>query len=228
MAAPALENRQCGRPDRGERAAWRSAVVTRQHGGEQQTLVSNGCGASVGLEAGYTQIGSGAASLLGQVLNLRRNDLRLIVGCGAAGAIAAAFGAPITGAFYACELIVGVYSVGSAAPILAASLSAALTAQYLGGAALLAGSAPRQQRRARTISGSHCAGLNRRVDRNCRDAELRVVRACVCTSPIAGLDPAGDRRTACASADLRSSHRRCWRPVTAPWCSICIARWRSA
>jgi chloride channel protein, CIC family len=99
-----------------------------------QTLISNGCGASVGLEAGYTQIGCGAASLIGQFLHLRRNDLRLIVGCGAASAIAAAFGAPITGAFYACELIVGVYSVGSAAPILAASLAGAITAQWLGGA----------------------------------------------------------------------------------------------
>ncbi len=99
-----------------------------------QTLISNGCGASVGLEAGYTQIGSGIASLLGQFFNLRRNDLRLIVGCGAAAAIAAAFGAPITGAFYACELIVGVYAVGSAAPILAASLAGALTAQWLRGA----------------------------------------------------------------------------------------------
>ena len=99
-----------------------------------QTLISNGCGASVGLEAGYTQIGAGAASLLGRFFNLRRNDLRLMVGCGAAGAIAAAFGAPLTGAFYACELIVGVYSVSSAAPILAASLAAALTAKWLGGA----------------------------------------------------------------------------------------------
>jgi len=114
---------------RGGRLSLRDSVVV-----SGQTLISNGCGASVGLEAGYTQIGSGAASLLGQFLNLRRNDLRLIVGCGAAAAIAAAFGAPITGAFYACELIVGVYSVGSAAPILAASLAGALTAQYLGGA----------------------------------------------------------------------------------------------
>lgn len=105
-----------------------SAVVSTQ------TLISNGSGASVGLEAGYTQIGSGAASLIGRFLHLRRNDMRLIVGCGAAGAIAAAFGAPITGAFYAYELIVGVYSVASAAPILAASLAAALTAQGLGGA----------------------------------------------------------------------------------------------
>lgn len=114
---------------RGGRLSARDSVVV-----SGQTLISNGCGASVGLEAGYTQIGSGAASLIGQFLNLRRNDLRLIVGCGAAAAIAAAFGAPITGAFYACELIVGVYAVGSAAPILAASLAGALTAQYLGGA----------------------------------------------------------------------------------------------
>jgi chloride channel protein, CIC family len=114
---------------RGGRLSLRDSVVV-----SSQTLISNGCGASVGLEAGYTQIGSGAASLLGRFLNLRRNDQRLIVGCGAAGAIAAAFGAPITGAFYACELIVGVYSVSSAAPILAASISAALTARWLGGA----------------------------------------------------------------------------------------------
>src|SRR5258708_13806008 len=114
---------------RGGLASLRDSVVV-----SSQTLISTGCGASVGLEAGYTQIGSGVASLLGQFFNLRRNDQRLIVGCGAAAAIAAAFGAPITGAFYACELIVGVYSVGSAAPILAASLAGALTAQWLGGA----------------------------------------------------------------------------------------------
>jgi chloride channel protein, CIC family len=114
---------------RGGRLSLRDSIVV-----SGQTLISNGCGASVGLEAGYTQIGAGLASLLGRMLNLRRNDLRLMVGCGAAAAIAAAFGAPLTGAFYACELIVGVYSVSSAAPILAASISAAYMARWLGGA----------------------------------------------------------------------------------------------
>jgi CIC family chloride channel protein len=113
---------------RGGRLSLRDSVAV-----SGQTLISNGCGASVGLEAGYAQIGAGAASLVGRLLNLRRNDLRLMVGCGAAGAIAAAFDAPLTGTFYACELIVGVYSVASAAPILAASISATLVAQRLGG-----------------------------------------------------------------------------------------------
>src|ERR1700692_1078535 len=81
-----------------------------------QTVWSSGVGASVGLEAGYTQLASGIASRIGQAFRLRRRDLRLLVGCGAAGAIAGAFGAPLAGAFYAFELIIGSYSVASLAP----------------------------------------------------------------------------------------------------------------
>ena len=99
-----------------------------------QTLISNGCGASVGLEAGYTQIGAGVASRFGAAMRLRRGDLRILVGAGAAGAIAAAFGAPLTGAFYAFELIIGVYSVASVAPVMAAAIAAVLTTQLMGGA----------------------------------------------------------------------------------------------
>ena len=115
---------------RGGRMSLRDSVVVAL-----QTVISNGCGASVGLEAGYTQIGSGLASRFGIMLNLRRNDLRIMVGAGAAGAIAAAFAAPLTGAFYAFELIVGVYSVGNVAAIMSASLAAVLTTETLAGAA---------------------------------------------------------------------------------------------
>ncbi len=87
-----------------------------------QTIISNGFGASVGLEAGYTQLVSGIASRLGMAFRLRRADLRMLVGCGAASAIAAAFGAPLTGAFYGFELIIGTYTAASLAPVLTASI----------------------------------------------------------------------------------------------------------
>ena len=89
-----------------------------------QTMLSNGVGASVGLEAGYTQIGSAVASRLGGSFRLRRNDLRVLVGCGAAAAIGSAFNAPLTGAFYAFELIIGTYSIGTLAPVVVASILA--------------------------------------------------------------------------------------------------------
>src|SRR3979409_126509 len=82
-----------------------------------QTIWSSGVGASVGLEAGYTQLASGFASWIGQAFRLRRRDLRVLVGCGAAGAIAGAFGAPLAGAFYAFELVIGSYTPASLAPV---------------------------------------------------------------------------------------------------------------
>ena len=97
-----------------------------------QTLCSNGCGASVGLEAGYTQLGSGLASCLGRFFNLRRADLRMMVGAGAAAAIAAAFGAPLTGAFYGFEIIIGTYTPFGLAPVVAAAISGVLVARAIG------------------------------------------------------------------------------------------------
>ena len=94
-----------------------------------QTVWSSGIGASVGLEAGYTQLASGAASWLGRAFRLRRSDLRILVGCGAAAAIAGAFGAPLGGAFYGFELIIGSYSTASLAPVGIASLLGYLVAQ---------------------------------------------------------------------------------------------------
>jgi chloride channel protein, CIC family len=96
-----------------------------------QTVWSSGVGASVGLEAGYTQLASGIASRIGSAFRLRRADLRVLVGCGAAGGIAGAFGAPLAGAFYAFELIIGGYSPNSLAPVAIAALLGHLVAQAL-------------------------------------------------------------------------------------------------
>ena len=96
-----------------------------------QTVWSSGVGASVGLEAGYTQFASGIASRIGNAFRLRRGDLRILVGCGAAGGIAGAFGAPLAGAFYAFELIIGSYSPNSLAPVGIASLMGYLVARQL-------------------------------------------------------------------------------------------------
>ncbi len=97
-----------------------------------QTVLSNGFGASVGLEAAYAQMGGAIASVAGSSLRLRRADLRNLVGAGAGAAIAAAFGAPLAGAFYAFEIVIGAYTPSAIAPVVAATLTAVFVSQAFG------------------------------------------------------------------------------------------------
>jgi len=92
----------------GGRMSFRGSVIVAL-----QTVWSSGVGASVGLEAGYTQLASGISASLSRAFHLRRADQRIMVGCGAAAAIAGAFGAPLAGAFYAFELVIGGYTPAS-------------------------------------------------------------------------------------------------------------------
>lgn len=96
----------------GGRMSFRGSVIVAL-----QTTWSSGVGASVGLEAGYTQLASGLAASLGRGFHLRRADQRIMVGCGAAAAISGAFGAPLAGAFYAFELVIGGYTPASLTPV---------------------------------------------------------------------------------------------------------------
>lgn len=105
---------------------WRDSVLVCA-----QTLISNGGGASVGLEAAYGQAGGGFASSVGGWLRMRRADIRTLVGAGAGAAIGAAFSAPLAGAFYAFEIVIGAYTPGAIAPVGAACISAALLARAL-------------------------------------------------------------------------------------------------
>lgn len=74
------------------------------------TMVSNLSGASVGMEAAYSQLGASLHAVAARFFVLRREDRRSLTTAGAAAAIAAAFDAPLAGAFYGFELVHGTYS----------------------------------------------------------------------------------------------------------------------
>lgn len=144
-----------------------------------QTILSNGAGASVGLEAAFAQTGGGVASLLGQWLKLRRNDLRTLVGGGAGAAVGAAFGAPLTGAFYAFEIVIGNYTPAAIAPVMAAALAATFVTRALGVEPyLIATTADRllvlQDYLAYGVLGLVCAGVGIAIMRLVTFAELRL------------------------------------------------------
>jgi len=108
----------------GGRMSFRDSVLIAL-----MTVTSVGVGASVGLEAAVTQIGAGQASSIGRKLHLGRSQMRTMVGCGAAAAIAAAFNAPLAGAFYALELVIGGYAITALAPVVVAAISGTLVSQ---------------------------------------------------------------------------------------------------
>ena len=81
-------------------------------------------GGSVGREGPIIQIGSAIGSTLGQVFRLSRRRMQTLVGCGAAAGIAAAFNAPIAGAMFAVEIILGDFAISQFSPIVISSVTA--------------------------------------------------------------------------------------------------------
>jgi len=66
-----------------------------------------GFGGVAGREGPMVQIGSGIGSAVGQMARLGSERIRLLVACGAAGGIAATFNAPIAGAMFSMEVLMG-------------------------------------------------------------------------------------------------------------------------
>ncbi len=90
-------------------------------------------GGSVGREGPIVQIGAALASTVGQWLNLDQRRLKTLVGCGAAAGIAATFNAPVGGALFAVEVILGDFGVAQFAPIVISSVAATVVShRYLG------------------------------------------------------------------------------------------------
>jgi CIC family chloride channel protein len=90
-------------------------------------------GGSAGREGPIVQIGSALGSTLGQLLRVSSSQLRTLVGCGASAGIAAAFNAPIAGALFAVEILLGDFGVPQFSPIVISSVVATVVSRrFLG------------------------------------------------------------------------------------------------
>lgn len=83
-----------------------------------------GSGGSVGREGPIVQIGAALGSSLGQWLRIDQRRMRTLVGCGAAAGIAATFNAPVAGALFAVEVVLGDFAVAQFSPIVISSVAA--------------------------------------------------------------------------------------------------------
>ena len=101
-----------------------------------------GVGGSVGREGPIVQIGSALASSLGQLVKMSEARLRLLVACGAAGAISATFNAPITGVFFGFEIVLRELSVEALFGVILASVTANIVSQAFFGTAPFFASIP--------------------------------------------------------------------------------------
>lgn len=97
------------------------------------TAVSIGAGASVGREGPAVLLGATLSSWIGQTLHLGRAAVRTLLGCGGAAAVAASFNAPIAGALFAHEVIVGHYALHTFAPVVLASIAATMVSRGMYG-----------------------------------------------------------------------------------------------
>ncbi len=85
--------------------------------------LSIGAGASVGREGPAVHLGAALSSWFGRRLHLSRSLTRTLLGCGVAAAVAASFNAPIAGALFATEVVIGHYALKALAPVVIASVA---------------------------------------------------------------------------------------------------------
>ena len=92
--------------------------------------VTIGFGGSVGAEAPIVLTGAAIGSNLGRLFRMEQKTLMLLVGCGAAGAVAGIFKAPIAGLVFVIEVLMLDLTMTSVLPLLISSVTAA-TMSYI-------------------------------------------------------------------------------------------------
>lgn len=88
------------------------------------SAITIGCGGSVGAEAPIVLTGSAIGSNLGRLFRMDNKTLLLLVGCGAAGAIAGIFKAPIAGLVFTLEVLMIDLTMASLLPVLVSCVTA--------------------------------------------------------------------------------------------------------
>ncbi|MEO6710665.1 MAG: ClcB-like voltage-gated chloride channel protein [Planctomycetota bacterium] len=97
------------------------------------SLFSVSSGGSIGREGAMAQLATTAASWIGRRTWISRPRLKLLVACGAAAGIASAYSAPIGGALFVAEIVLGTISMSSLGPLIFASVVATGTTYQIFG-----------------------------------------------------------------------------------------------
>ncbi|HET7564697.1 MAG TPA: chloride channel protein, partial [Gemmatimonadaceae bacterium] len=113
---------------RGGRVPWRPVAIRTI-----ASAITLGSGGSAGSEGPTAVLGATVGSEMGQAFRFQPRRVKILVGCGAAAGISAAFNAPFAGAFFALEEVLGAFSIGAFSPVVIASVVGALTVRpFLG------------------------------------------------------------------------------------------------
>lgn len=96
-----------------------------------------GFGGSVGAESPIVYTGAAIGSNVASLFNLNQAQLRLLIGCGATGAIAGIFKAPIAGIMFTLEVLMLDLTMASLIPLLISGITAATLAYFFMGDTVL-------------------------------------------------------------------------------------------
>ncbi|MBZ0274243.1 chloride channel protein [bacterium] len=127
----AREAKGHGVPDVMEAVARKGGAIRKRVAAVKTiaSAISIGSGQSLGSEGPIAQIGAAIGSGLGQFQKRGPEQTRLLVACGAAAGIAATFNAPIAGMFFAMEIVLVDFAVGSMAALAVSSVVATIVSR---------------------------------------------------------------------------------------------------
>ncbi len=90
------------------------------------SLMSIGSGASIGREGPIVQMAASVSSRVGQLLRVSKENQSILVGCGVAAGLAAAYNVPISASFFVMEIIIGNFAIDIFAPLVISSVTSTL------------------------------------------------------------------------------------------------------